>query len=504
MNSTNPSEARALEKFTWLEAGLAFLGAFLLWIWARKHGAAAISDDDFARVVIAQRFAQDPRLDPSGTSWLPVPFYLDGLWMMARGATLEAAREATGLRSSLSALLVFAGMRRFGVRVFPAALASALPFVWPTLRILTVATVPEYFTASLTLFAVLTWLGPHGARRGGAAPLAILALFLATLSRYEVWAIALALGASALFRPRQSWLMAVGSLCGPALWCLHGAIHHHSPLFFVARVANYKAALHSTTAEPTEPWASALFAYPRALFELEPLLMALGLAAAVGWGMSRAHLKTWRAVAAVLGFQVLALSLANLGDAAPTHHPERALLVVWLAVPLAPALLCTEIGARGSARSLGRTLPWTALPWTALPWTALPWTALALSLGLYFQLRRPTTNYLNRDVEVAIGDDLRRAQGSHPEATVVATTDYGYFAIEAAAGHPSRFHVAQDHDPRRTGDSVSLGQATRSALHESGARWLVLPTCLDFIAEELAPGSRIYVETQDYWILGPR
>jgi hypothetical protein len=33
-----------------------------------------VSDDDYARVVIAQRLSL--ALDPSGTSWLPFPFWL--------------------------------------------------------------------------------------------------------------------------------------------------------------------------------------------------------------------------------------------------------------------------------------------------------------------------------------------------------------------------------------------------------------------------------------------
>ena len=38
-------------------------------------GFRAVSDDDFARVVLAQQWAAHPTLDPTGTSWLPVPFW---------------------------------------------------------------------------------------------------------------------------------------------------------------------------------------------------------------------------------------------------------------------------------------------------------------------------------------------------------------------------------------------------------------------------------------------
>ena len=33
-------------------------------------GFSHVSDDDYARVVIAERFAHAPHLDPSATSWL--------------------------------------------------------------------------------------------------------------------------------------------------------------------------------------------------------------------------------------------------------------------------------------------------------------------------------------------------------------------------------------------------------------------------------------------------
>src|SRR5438045_7803076 len=54
-------------------------------------GFYALSDDDFSRVVIAERFAVAPSLDPSGTSWLPLPFWLTGSAMAAFGRTLYVA-----------------------------------------------------------------------------------------------------------------------------------------------------------------------------------------------------------------------------------------------------------------------------------------------------------------------------------------------------------------------------------------------------------------------------
>ncbi len=49
----------------------ALMGAFV-----RRCGFEQVSDDDYARTVIAQLFAHSPRWDPSGTSWLPLPFWI--------------------------------------------------------------------------------------------------------------------------------------------------------------------------------------------------------------------------------------------------------------------------------------------------------------------------------------------------------------------------------------------------------------------------------------------
>src|SRR5438105_4470054 len=55
-------------------------------------GFRAVSDDDFARVVIAERWAAAPALDPSGTSWLPLPFWINGAMLALFGRSLDVAR----------------------------------------------------------------------------------------------------------------------------------------------------------------------------------------------------------------------------------------------------------------------------------------------------------------------------------------------------------------------------------------------------------------------------
>src|SRR5438270_1048797 len=73
-----------------------------------------VSDDDFARVTIAQSFAHAPKLDPSGTSWLPFPFWSLGLAMMLLGRSLEVARAFSIALASAAATLPYLALRRAG------------------------------------------------------------------------------------------------------------------------------------------------------------------------------------------------------------------------------------------------------------------------------------------------------------------------------------------------------------------------------------------------------
>src|SRR5262245_7983352 len=70
-------------------------------------GFRAVSDDDFARVVIAEQWAHAPRLDPSGTSWLPWPFWVTGAALLGLGRSLLVARGIALLLGVGAALVVY-------------------------------------------------------------------------------------------------------------------------------------------------------------------------------------------------------------------------------------------------------------------------------------------------------------------------------------------------------------------------------------------------------------
>jgi len=68
--------------------------------WALHIGFTHVSDDDFARVTLAQAFAHAPQLDPTGTSWLPFPFWLNGGAMALFGRSLAVARGVAVVSSA--------------------------------------------------------------------------------------------------------------------------------------------------------------------------------------------------------------------------------------------------------------------------------------------------------------------------------------------------------------------------------------------------------------------
>src|SRR5438105_1305993 len=76
-----------------------------------RLGFTHVSDDDYARVVIAQKFAHAPSVDPSGTSWLPLPFWMNGAAMMMFGRSLEVARAVAVVCGAVSAAAPYLALR---------------------------------------------------------------------------------------------------------------------------------------------------------------------------------------------------------------------------------------------------------------------------------------------------------------------------------------------------------------------------------------------------------
>lgn len=415
-------------------------------------GFRAVSDDDYARVVLSQGFAEAPRLDPTGTSWLPLPFWLVGLGMRVAGTTsLLAARVLAFALGLASALLLLAAARLL-VRDRRAALAGALvACVFPWSARLGVATVPELPTAALSLFGLSTLASSRAGLRvaGGAA------LSAAALGRYEPWFLAVGFVAAGLFPRRLSaplsrraeLLAAALALFGPAAWLVHNARAHGDALHFVARVSAYKRALGGD-----DPFA--IVAYPLALLREEPELWLLLFVPALVRRSVRPP-EALRGPLVALAGMVALLSVAAARGGAPTHHNGRAMLAVWLLV----AVVLGAAGARILSVAGGARRAWLA--------------SLAVVLPLGVILLRPW--YARLDSMAARSDEERlgaRVAEEPPGAVLLEVRDYGYFAIQAASGSPARFVLDRTPDPRATTEPSSFRDeaALRERVRSTGAR----------------------------------
>lgn len=422
--------------------GCAFFVAGSLQI-VRSQGLLAISDDDYARVVIAQEFAANPRWDPSATSWLPLPFWVTGVALKAGAATLDYARSVTVAFNSVCCAVLWALGRSLGLGRDQSAFLTLAAALLPSALWLGAAAIPEFSSAILITISCMSLLTPCSSwwRVGGGCTMA-----LACASRYEAWPVAVgvvAYNAWDLVEARKHSSVRPGRLmmaCGlglafPLVWMLHGGLHHNDPLFFLERVSKYRAAL----GQDLPNWRQLLGGYPRALVAVEPLPLAGGLSALGLVITQRARGRIAPAdrspspramrVASLLALQVAVLVFGEARGGAPTHHPERALLAVWTTTSfLAGFIWCTR-----STVCTGRYLAGSAAIYVLLAHLMAPWgTRLAES-----RLRAP---------EEELGHKLASL---YPAKTVgIVTNDYGYFAIMAAAGTPGRFEIWSRHDPR--------------------------------------------------------
>lgn len=418
-------------------------------------GFRAVSDDDFARVVIAEQWAHAPRWDASGTSWLPFPFWVNGAVMLAFGRSLTTARVAAAVLGVGAALLVYLAARWLGLGRRAAAAGAVVAAIFPWSARLGVATVPELPTAALLLLAAASLAGHDPRRRllGGAALLA------ATLSRYEAWPVAavfaaLCLADAARARRPAGLLPALLALLGPAAWIAWNRAAHGDALHFLARVAAYKQALGGAEAGA----AGRLWAYPWAMVREEPEIAVLLVASAIVLGLRagrpalRAALAPYARPAAILVAQIVALSLAMIKDGAPTHHPERAVLAALLLLALAAGALASRLGGG---------------------WLALPLAAALLAAGLV-RPRVSRERFADREDQAAIG--RAAAALSRPgEKVLLEVEDYGYLAVIAGLGRPEDALPERSIDPRLppAPNRFADPRALTGLLATTEARWAV-------------------------------
>ncbi|HEV3188871.1 MAG TPA: hypothetical protein VGY54_00165 [Polyangiaceae bacterium] len=430
---TEPSEGPHVRERAQVAIDIALLcaiklsiGVYVLWL-----GFDHVSDDDYARTVVAEQFAQVPRLDPSGTSWLPLPFWIVGATMRLAGRSLAVARMTAIALGTASVALPFAAMRAAGVERASALIAAGIAMALPWDAWLGVATVPEAWTGALIAAAVI------GMATDRARPWAAATLFGASLSRYEAWPACAALAALCILRafqgraPRRELACALVAMAGPVLWMGWNLHAHGSALHFLARVSSFRRSLGAQDLSLEDK----LLGYPRALVQATPEAAALGAWGILGY-VASAHLRArWRWAAASALTIAVFLVAGDLGDGAPTHHPERALSPVWwiliaLGIDAAAVTLAAIMRLAQGEPSKVRRL--TSIPAAA---ALLGWCAF---LPSRYAIHPGRSDLELRSSQVARGLDLRaRSVGS---ATITPCA-FEHFALIAAWGAPERAHV---------------------------------------------------------------
>jgi hypothetical protein len=451
-----------------LVVSLAVLGA----------GFVAVSDDDYARIVIAQRFAETPHLDPSGTSWLPLPFWVYGAAFRLFGGSFVVARVTAVLVGIASMGLLLVAARWLGAGRFGAFAGALVGSLFPWSAWLGAAPLPEVPAAALSVLAMAALVREEPrVRTLGAAAIAA-----SCFCRYEGWPVALAFAVVSLHdaaraaAPRRSGLLLASGLAllPIAAWLLHGVFIHGDATFFWKRVAAYKNALGEAPSFSERFWT-----VPRSLLTGEPeLVLALVLV-----GMDRTLLQRFARPALAAGALIAFLMAGELSGGGPTHHAARAVLPVWFLIALA---IGSSLERRG-ADALGRSWAWLG-------------SVLALvGLGWIFRAGTPPA-FADRSEAVAIGT---RARELGAPGLFIDTPDYSYLAVTAAYRRPNAAEPFDDRDPRheRAADPFASEHALRSRILARPEAWLV-------VSREHAPLARrlgaVRAETARFMLVAPQ
>ncbi len=383
-----------------------------------RAGFAQISDDDYSRTVIAEQFAHAPRLDPSGTSWLPFPFWVHGASMVAFGRSLATARATALVLGVAATMLVWWALHVR--RVAGAAVIAFAAFALPWMAWLSVATVPEALTAGLASAGILGLSSPGPlVRRDLVFAHCILA---ACLCRYEAWpvaAISFAVVARRAWQEKQRGLgAAIATLLvlGPVGWLAWNSHANGDALHFLARVARFR----KTSGLAGGSTLGQLRFYPGAVLRDQKEIAVL-VAVAIGGVATRRDVRRTFALPLVACAAVVIFLIAGaLNDGAPTHHPARALCITY------PILVASAIGSvrawtggrnsvRGSwATSFALTFALVGLPWLSAE-------------------RPGSSEAEDRAPQIARGLELR-TRGA--KRLVVTPCAYEHLALIAAYGAP--------------------------------------------------------------------
>jgi hypothetical protein len=407
------------------------IGAYVL-----AHGFSHVSDDDYARTVIAEEFAHHPRFDPSGTSWLPLPFWVSGAAMILCGRSLGAARAVAVVLGIASTAAPYAALRAGGASRRTSFVASAVAMAIPWNAWLGVATVPEAWAGAIAAAAMLAFGNP------AARPFCAGALLAASLARYETWPACAVFAAFSLASatrrgfatPRdhaaREIVQGFIAMAGIALWMAWNSHAHGSALHFLDRVSAFRRASGSVHM----PLREKLLDYPRALVRETPEAFGLGLVALTALIGSATYRRRWLPTSLAMLSVLAFLILGDVRDGAPTHHPERALTALWWLL----------IGLGSDAVAHGAAT-WRISRVAVAGVAGLAGVVWAASLPGRWRTAPGTSTWDRRDAQIARGLDLRTRRVASVD---ILPCSFEHFALLAAWGQPERARIeAPAHQP---------------------------------------------------------
>jgi hypothetical protein len=324
---------------------------------------------------------------------------------------------------------------------------ALLPLAIPLDRLLAAATVPELPTAALVTYAIVAAV---------TSPLsAAVCVLAASLSRYEAWpaaawVVGVALLASPAPKTARAGAAAIAAF-GPLGWLAWNAHAHGDPLKFARRVASYQAGLGRTTDAAS---------YGASLLVEAGAIVVLALVAT--WALDRTSRRRFVVPLGGAAVLLVAPTVAALLGGAPTHHPERAVVAVWMIAAAVAA------GAGPEATLVQSRMRPAALSLAAI--------ALVIVQGASRSGATWATLGPPRDAEIALGRAL--ATGIPPgERFLLAPPSFGFLATLVASerGRDARVAMRRDVDPRGTldADPMTSAEALRALGDREGATWVV-------------------------------
>jgi hypothetical protein len=378
--------------------------------------------------------------------------------MLVAGRSLRVARATAIVLGAASVLAPYAAMRACGMARAAAAAATGVAMVLPWNAWLGVAPVPEAWSGAVGASGMIA-LGV-----GSARPWCALAMLVASLCRYEVWPACVVVcfacvvaaararrsdgpDARAFVTIAREGASAVLAIAGPAAWMAWNAYAHGSATHFVARVTAFRRALGAAAV----PLAGKALDYPRALAIGTPEVLALGAIGVAGMCASAKLRRRWAWASAAAAVVFGCLVAGDIQDGAPTHHPERALSLIWwvFAAMGIDAIIEAIRGTPGTARRAAEaTLAVGVLAW-------------GTSLSGRLRAIPGDTESERRDAQIAAGFALQSRNAVSIDVTPCA---YEHYAVLAAWAAPERATV-------RPSTHAPVTNACPRIIVESDAKW---------------------------------